>query len=65
MEAITHIYTTYAKEKGKQVFALGLSKGAHHLTNVLGRLGDESFITAACVVQCPMKLWETVACQHS
>jgi len=50
MEAMKHIYNTYAKEKEKQVFAIGFSKGAHHLTNVLGLLGEESFITAACVL---------------
>lgn len=65
LEAMNYIYDTYVKDQHKQVFAVGLSKGAHHLTNILGYEGEKCFLTAAFVIQCPMKLWETVSYVHT
>jgi len=49
-EPIKYIYDKYCKEDQRKMFALGLSMGASHLTNVIGNQSSDCKLTAAFIV---------------
>lgn len=57
-----YIYTKYChKENGvkfKNIFAIGFSLGGGLLGNFCGKEGEKCYISAACLVDPPKKLWE-------
>ena len=57
-EPMKSYYEKYCKKSGKKVLAIGCSFGGNLLTNVLGKEGSDTFISAACLIQAPMNLVE-------
>jgi len=55
---MTYVYEKYCKPYNRKAFAIGCSMGANILGNLLGVQGKDSFLTAACVLQAPIKKWE-------
>jgi len=49
-EPMHYVFEKFCKPTGRQAFAVGTSMGANILANLLGEEGDESILTAACVV---------------
>ena len=58
LDPMRYIYEKYCKQTQRKCFAVGCSMGANILANILGYEGESSFITAACVVQAPIKKWK-------
>ena len=58
LDPMKYIYEKYCKPNDRKCFAIGCSMGANILANILGYEGTSSFITAACVVQAPIKKWK-------
>ena len=57
-QPMKYVYDKHCKEEKRQAFAVGTSMGANILGNLLGDHADECFLTAACVLQAPIKKWE-------
>ena len=59
---MSYVHNKFCKNKERKSFAIGCSMGANILANILGRQGNDVFIQAACVVQAPIKKWESAKC---
>ena len=56
LEPMLHVYNFYCRDR--KCFALGTSMGANILANLIGHLGEDCFLDAACIVAAPIKKWE-------
>ena len=58
VEPMEYVYNKYCLNPKKKAYAIGCSMGANILANLLGHLGQNCILDAACVVQAPIKKWE-------
>jgi predicted alpha/beta-fold hydrolase len=57
LEPMKYYHEKYGKNK--KSMAIGCSMGAIILANLMGHEGENSFIDAACIMQAPIKQWES------
>ena len=51
-----YIYETYLKPNGHRCYGVGTSMGGMILTNVLAKLGDDTFLNGACIIHAPIEM---------